>query len=41
LWLDRTLVALLAAGLALTPLSVGLQGLDALDVRFAGLGAKV
>ena len=32
-WLDRTLVALIAAGLLLTPLSVGLQGLDALDVR--------
>lgn len=36
-WLDPTLVALIAAGLAVTPLSVGLQGLDALDVRFAAL----
>jgi copper transport protein len=41
IWLDRTLVALIAAGLLLTPLSVGLQGLDALDVRFAGLAQKL
>src|SRR5262245_22767742 len=41
LWLDRTLVVLIAAGLMVTPLSVGLQGLDALDVRFAGLAQKL
>jgi copper transport protein len=39
--LDRTLVALIAAGLLLAPLSVGLQGLDALDVRFTALAQKL
>lgn len=36
-WFDRTLVALIVAGLAVTPLSVGLQGLDALDQRLSAL----
>jgi copper transport protein len=40
-WLDRTLVALIAAGLLVTPLSVGLQGLDALDQRLPGLAQKL
>lgn len=40
-WLDRALVLLIAAGLLVTLLSLGLQGLDALDVRFAGLAQKL
>jgi copper transport protein len=35
--LDRILVSLLVAGLVVTPLSVGLQGLDALDLRLPAL----
>lgn len=35
------LVALLAAGLVTTPISVGLQGLDALDLPLAGLAQTV
>jgi copper transport protein len=37
LWLDRTLVGLIIAGLVVTPLSVGLQGLDALDLKLPAL----
>ena len=40
-WLDRALVALIVAGLLVTPLSVGLQGLDALDQRLPGLTQKL
>ena len=40
-WLDRALVALIVAGLLVTPLSVGLQGLDALDQRLSGLAQKL
>jgi len=40
-WLDRTLVALIAAGLLVTPLSAGLQGLDALDLRLPALAQKL
>ena len=40
-WLDRTLVALTVAGLLVTPLSVGLQGLDALDLRLPALAQKL
>ena len=40
-WLDQSLVALIAAGLLVTPLSVGLQGLDALDQRLPGLAQKL
>jgi copper transport protein len=39
-WLDRTLMALIAAGLAVTPLSAGLQGLDALDLKLPALAQK-
>ena len=40
-WLDRTLIALIVAGLLATPLSVGLQGLDALDLRLPALAQKL
>jgi copper transport protein len=40
-WLDRALVSLIAAGLVATPLSVGLQGLDALDFRLPALAQKL
>jgi copper transport protein len=40
-WLDRALVVLVVAGLLATPLSVGLQGLDALDLRLPGLAQKL
>ncbi len=40
-WLDRVLVALIAAGLLVTPLSAGLQGLDALDLRLPALAQKL
>ena len=40
-WLDRTLMALIVAGLLVTPLSVGLQGLDALDLRLSALAQKL
>lgn len=36
-WLDRVLTTLIVAGLLVTPLSVGLQGLDALDLRPSSL----
>jgi copper transport protein len=36
-WVDRVLVALIAVGLIVTPLLVGLQGLDALDLRLPAL----
>lgn len=36
-WLDSLLIGLIVAGLVATPLSLGLQGLDALDAGFAGL----
>jgi len=36
-WLDRLLIGLIVAGLLVAPLSVGLQGLDALGMRLAGL----
>jgi copper transport protein len=36
-WLDRSLVGLIIAGLVATPLSVGLQGLDALDLKLPAL----
>jgi copper transport protein len=39
-WVDRVLVALIAVGLIVTPLSVGLQGLDALDLRLPALVQK-
>ncbi len=37
----RTAVALMLLGLAAAPLSVGLQGLDALDVPLSGLGQRI
>jgi copper transport protein len=40
-WLDRTLMALIVVGLLATPLSVGLQGLDALDLRLPALAEKL
>jgi copper transport protein len=39
-WLDRTLLALLGTGLIATPLSLGLHGLDALDLRLAALAQR-
>jgi copper transport protein len=36
-WLDRVLTTLIVVGLLVTPLSVGLQGLDALDLRLSSL----
>ena len=36
-WLSRILIALMACAQLLTPLSVGLQGLDALDLPLSGL----
>ena len=36
-WLDRLLMGLVAVGLGAVPLSVGLQGLDALDTPLSGL----
>jgi len=36
-WLDRVQMTLIVAGLLITPLSVGLQGLDALDLRLSAL----
>ena len=36
-WLSRALIALMAVAQLLTPLSVGLQGLDALDLPLSGL----
>ncbi len=40
-WVDRVLVALIAVGLIVTPLSVGLQGLDALDLKLPALAQKL
>jgi copper transport protein len=40
-WLDRVLVALIAAGLVVTPLSTGLQGLDALDLKLPALAQQL
>jgi copper transport protein len=40
-WLDRALVSLIVAGLLVTPLSAGLQGLDALDLRLPALTQKL
>ncbi len=40
-WLDRVLVGLIVAGLLITPLSAGLQGLDALDLRLPALAQKL
>src|SRR5690606_9876847 len=39
--LDRRLFALVAAGLVATPLSLGMQGLDALDLRLPALAQTV
>jgi copper transport protein len=38
---DRVLVVLIAVGLIVTPLSVGLQGLDALDLKLPALAQKL
>ena len=40
-WLDRTLMAVIVAGLFVTPLSVGLQGLDALDLKLSALAQRL
>jgi copper transport protein len=40
-WLDRALVALIVVGLFVTPLSAGLQGLDALDLKLPALAQKL
>ena len=40
-WLDRTLMAVIVAGLLATPLSVGLQGLDALDLKLPALAQRL
>ncbi|MPZ41330.1 MAG: copper resistance protein CopC [Rhizobiales bacterium] len=40
-WIDRALIGLIAAGLLVTPLSVGLQGLDALDLRLPALAQRL
>jgi copper transport protein len=39
-WLDRVLIALIVAGFVATPLSVGLQGLDALELRLSALAQR-
>jgi copper transport protein len=39
-WLDRTLIAWIGIGLLAIPVSVGLQGLDALDLPLSGLARQ-